>query len=66
MQNSLEVQNLLHLLWGKQQDRESHPFCGLIHKPFSEQPLECQLSLGPCLALSWKVPFGTAQNRAVE
>lgn len=47
-------------------ERDSHPWCGLIHKPFREQPLECQLSLDPCLALSWNVPFGTTQNTAVE
>lgn len=42
MQNSLEIQNLLHLLWRRQQDRETtHPWCGLIQ----EQPLKCQLSL---------------------
>lgn len=66
MQNSLEVQSLLHLHWGQRQDRGSHPWCGLIHKPIREQSLECKLSLDPHLALPWKVLFGTAQNKAVE
>ena len=66
MQDSLEVQSLQNLHWGQEQDRVSRPWCGLIHKPFREQSLECELSLEPRLALSWRAPFGTVQNKAVE
>ena len=66
MQDVLEMQSLLHLCWGKEQDRTRCPWCGLIHKSCKEQSQECKPSLEPRLALSWKAPFGTVQDKAVK